>query len=186
MERHVSKDIEHLLDGAYGAIKGKRFNYLHGLSNHVIHSLTIYRQKEILNVAIIVYSLSKIFEKERYTKQKNILQFTKKTIELLDKARTNLKKQNIAYFKDAINSLIKLIRSFTKKAEIYTHDLLDIAKIDKASHLYRHGMSLGEAAETTGTSKWELMPEIAQTKIHEQIDKINIKDRLNLIKELFK
>ena len=60
MEEEVRQDVLAVLRGAYSAIKGKQFSQLHSLSNRIIHSISVYQERALLDVAIVIYSLDKL------------------------------------------------------------------------------------------------------------------------------
>ena len=187
MEKAVQRDIRAVLDGARGAIKGQRYSYLHGLSDHIIHSMSIYQQEEIVDTAIVIYTLDKIFEKEIYLEHKDMPAFRKKVIDLLSQAKSAVYMEDLKVYRAQIKKILSLIKQFTGELQLYIEDLLDFAKIKKGSRLYEHGISLGQAAEVLGISKWELMEYAGKTSISERrIPTITPKKRLEFIKKLFK
>ena len=62
----VKKDILEVLKRSYKALKKQRVIDLRDLSNHTIHNAGIFRDKDSVSVAIIIYSLAKILEKNQY------------------------------------------------------------------------------------------------------------------------
>lgn len=180
----ATKDVKNLLTGAYGAIKGNQLAALHGLSDHVLHSMLIYQDRDITNVALAIYSLDKIFEQEKFQTHPKIGEFTKKVLGHINDARAALEKNKPDEFAHEIDDLLDDIARFSQKMKGYLQDILQFAKTKKASKLYEHGLSLGKAAEVSGTTKWELMPATGETVVHEQAEPMD-EERLKLVKKLF-
>ena len=167
MDAAVKRDIEDVLNQAYGAIKSERYFYLHGLSDHVIHSLAIYKTPEIGYVATMVYCLSKIFLDEKYTKRHNLKKFREEILVLLDDARTYIKKDQIKAYMKTIIEASEMLEKFTTDVKEYSEDLMVKARIHKGTRIYEHGMSLGSAAKTLGVTSWDIMDYGGKTTISE-------------------
>ena len=60
------------------------------------------------------------------------------------------------------------------------------ARINKASRIYEHGISLAQTAELLGITQWELMKYLGQTKIADKFDdEIKVIDRLEHARKMF-
>ena len=186
MDDELRIDIQNVLDGAYGNIKSGRYDILHGLSDHVIHSLSIYQTKDILKVAVLVYSLNKIFEEEKF-EAAGIERFKAQVLKYLDTARTHLRTGKDDRYYETLDKLWAYVKKFSGMIKLYVEDLLTTARVSKGGKLYEHGLSLGKAAKTAGITEWELMSRAGKTKISEQVKKMPAmnKKRLDLLEELF-
>lgn len=186
MDEGLRRDIQNVLDGAYGNIKSGRYDILHGLSDHVIHSLSIYQTEDILKVAVLVYSLNKILEEEKF-EAVGVERFRAQVLKYLDNSRKSLRTRKDDVYEAELNKLWHYVRRFSTKIRLYVEDLLTAARVSKGGKLYEHGLSLGRAAETAGVTEWELMGRAGKTKISEQVKKspaLN-KRRIALLEELF-
>ena len=188
MELNAKKDVLNALEGAYAAVKGGQIENLHGLSDHIVHSMSIYNDKEITNVAVAIYALAKIFETEKYKKHKKIKEFTKAVLSHMDDAIFALKRNDLEKYSNTLQMLFRDIEGFSKRIRFYIEDVLNFSKIKKSSKLYEHGLSLGQAAEATGVTKWELMPMTGETTTHEKFVEPIVDDerKINLVRKLFK
>ena len=186
MIEQVKEDIIKVLEGAYDAIKQKLFANLHGLSDHIIHSMSILQDKDIVDVAVAIYALSKIYEKERHIKHKRIKAFTREILNLLRKAVKALKADREKDYQKAIAKILADIQGLDRKINVYIEDVLEFARVKKGSRIYEHGISLGQAAKAAGVTKWELMPVAGETITHERFIEPITKKRIELIKKLFK
>ena len=65
MDADIKKEIVYVLTKALSLIKREDFVSLKELSNHVIDNAAIYQDKDSIQVAVIIYSLAKILEREK-------------------------------------------------------------------------------------------------------------------------
>jgi hypothetical protein len=182
------KDVLDALKEAIVAIKEKRHADLHAISDHVLHAITIYQDTEIVDVAVAIYVLDKILEKEKYKTHRKMKLFVKTILHQLQKAVLELEKENYEDYSDTLKEILGNMESFSKSIKFYIEDIMHFARIKKGTKLYEHGLSLGKAAELVGVTKWELMPAIGETAIHEQFvtpRKINER-RIEFAEKIFK
>ena len=181
-------DVLSTLQEAVAAIKDRRYAELHAISDHVLHAITVYQDSDIVNLAVSIYALSKILETEKYQNQPKIKIFSKNILLLLQTASNQLKKENYSGFSETLSKILDSIEGFSASIKFYIENILHFARIKKGTKLYEHGLSLGKAAELAGVTKWELMPAIGETAIHEQVltpQKLNAR-RLDFIGKIFK
>jgi gas vesicle protein len=182
------KDVLDALKEAIAAIKEKRHADLHAISDHVLHAITIYQDTEIVDVAVAIYVLDKLLEKEKYKTHRKMKLFVKTILHQLQKAVSELEKENYEDYSDTLKEILGNMESFSKSIKFYIEDIMHFARIKKGTKLYEHGLSLGKAAELAGVTKWELMPAIGETAIHEQFvtpRKINER-RMGFAEKIFK
>jgi hypothetical protein len=181
------KDVLDALKEAIAAIKEKRHADLHAISDHVLHAITIYQDTEIVDVAVAIYVLDKLLEKEKYKTHRKMKLFIKTILHQLQKAVSELEKENYEDYSSTLKEILSNMESFSKSIKFYIEDIMHFARIKKGTKLYEHGLSLGKAAELAGVTKWELMPAIGETAIHEQFvtpRKINER-RIEFAEKLF-
>jgi len=184
----AKKDVLSALNDAYNIINNRQHFMLHGVSDHVVHVMSIYLDTDIVDVAVAIYSLDKILESERYARYPKIKEFIREVLYFIKDASRALSEDDIDKFRRELRNLLGVIQSLTKKLKFYTEDVLQFAKIKKGSKLYEHGLSLGTAAATTGITKWDLMPAAGETVVHEKyVEPIALdKERMRFIKKIFK
>lgn len=164
----AKKDVLNALKEAIAAIKEKNYGELQSISDHILHVMAVYQDADIVTTAIVIYALDKILETEKYKAHPKMRAFEKTTRHLLEKAASKLEKEDYSGYSDALQEILGNIQGFTKQIRFYIEDILHFARIKKGTKLYEHGLSLGKAAELVGVTKWELMPAIGETAIHEQ------------------
>jgi len=157
------------------------------LSNNVIHSASIEQDPDVIATAIIIYSLSKLIEREHYKEQRNWPRFYKNYIKSLNNMIRFLEKNNIDGFRNEVHSIRNLIKSLTGSLKLYIKDVFRKARINKASRIYEHGISMEKTAKILGISLWELAEYAGQTRIGDVNLGITmpVKKRIKLAQEIF-
>lgn len=188
MISEAKKDVSNVVQEAISAIREGRYSDLHAISDHTLHTITIYQDRDVIDVAVAIYALDKILEKEKYAKHPKIRVFTKTILLLLRDAQNNLQKNDYISFAGVVKELLENIQDFSKSIKFYIDDVLHFARIKKGTKLYEHGLSLGKAAELVGVAKWDLMPAIGETAIHEKpvAPREANKKRLALVEKIFR
>ena len=158
------------------------------LSNQIIHSASIDQDPDIISTAVIIYSLSKLLEREDYRKLKNWNNFYSSYKRHLENAINNLKKDNIAGFREDIQSIRELLNRLSGKLKIYIKDVFRKAQINKASRIYEHGISMEKTAKILGVSVWELTEYAGSTGIGDVNLSVTmpIKNRIKIVEEMFR
>ena len=158
------------------------------LSNHIIHSLSIYQDKRILTAAIVIYSLGKIVErgKVRRFPQEEWNKFVEDVRSVLIDALVGLKAGNFSDYDKAIRKLQKAIMRLDRSFMMYIGEVFDAAKLKKGTKLVEHGVSIGRVSKLFGISEWELMSYIGKRGIIErEEEKSDVKERLEKVREVF-
>lgn len=187
MREEIKQDIISIIKEALAAIKQNDNEKLREISDHMVHDASIFQDKYSTSIAVIIYSLSKIFEKNKYKQYENWNEFYMKCSKQLEQARENLMMDQVGRYNRNITTLYMIISRIEKKLGTFITEVLNQAEIKKASRIYEHGISIGRTAELLGISTWDLMSYVGQTKISEMgpAEKIPVKERLNFTKKLF-
>ncbi len=179
MNEKIKKDIIAILDNSLKFLEVKDASGIKEISNHTIHNASIFQDKDSITIAVIMYALSKIFERKGYI-NKNI-------INLLKKARSYIKNNEFEQYRNLIKKLLENISREDSKIKLYIQKVIEQAEIKKGSKLYEHGISMAQAASLLGISQWDLMNYVGKTKISDMLkETISIKKRLNYTRGLFK
>ena len=188
MELSERINILRVLDRAIKSVNNANIKDLKDLSNQTIHDATIIQDEYSIIIAVIMYSLSKIYEREsNYSHFKGWEKFCSNCNNGLNNARDKLQKNDLAGFENSVKGFIEHITSIDPKLRVYIQDVLHKARINKASRLYEHGISFGRTAELLGISRYELMDYIGKTYIADMKESktISIKKRLDIVKRIF-
>lgn len=158
------------------------------LSNKVIHKASIDQDPDIIALAVIIYSLSKLIERESYKEEKNWKEFYKSYLKNIKDMINALEKDNIKRFRSEIEENRRLIQRLSGNLKHYIQDVFRRARINKASRIYEHGISMEKTARILGVSIWELAEYAGRTRIGDVNLGITlpIRERVKLAREIFK
>lgn len=187
MEKEEYSNILRVLQKSYNAILNRDTALLRELSNHTIHSASISQNTDFVTVSIIVYSFSKIFERN-YSEYKDWDKFYLSIKNNLKKAIYNLKKNDLIGYEKDIKDISLTIDNLDKKLKNYIQEVFDAAKVHKASRIHEHGISIGRTAELLGVSQWELMDYTGKTGISDVplSQTMDISARIKIARSIFK
>lgn len=172
------KDMIALLDETIEVIKKNDSLKLGDISDHIIHTASIFQNMEVIMLAVVVHALSKILERMLY--------LDPEVAEMLQAAKDLLEKEDVDGYNRKIKELLNHISKQDKKLGRYMQHVINEAMIKKGSKIYDHGVSLGQTAEILGLTHWELMHYIGKTKIHDKVEeKKQLKQRLEHARALF-
>ena len=182
MDEHIKHNIIRVLDKAVNAIKDEDIKQLKDISNETIHDAAVYQDEYSIAVAVLIYSLSKIYEREaNYGKSKGWKIFCFDCFRGLDAAKERLGADDIKGFEIVLKQYTSTLEKIDKKLKIHIQDIFRKTKINKASRLYEHGISMGRTAELLGITKFEVMDYVGKTHIADVKENFTI-DPVNRIK----
>lgn len=178
LQEEMRKDLLDLITKALEAIQHHDGAMLRELSDHIIHTASIFQDECTLSTAVLMYALSKMLD--RYGQidggMLQCLQLLKKS---LDHGKTH-------YIFKVLRKLREIINSKDKQISAYVQHVVNEAQIKKGSRIYEHGISLAQTAHVLGVSQWELMQYIGKTNVYEKVpEKISVKKRLEVARKLF-
>jgi len=182
------ENILRILKEAEQAVKREDVVRLKQLSNQTVHTASIEQDPDSITVAVIVYSLSKIIERKKYTSYDEWPSFYKKYMNNINKAVISLEKDDIKGFRANIDNIRKEINKLSGRFKKYIQDVFRKAEINKASRLYEHGISMEITAGLLGITLWELAEYAGQTGISD-VDltvTMPVEERIKTAEEIFK
>jgi len=186
MDNVTKKNIIDVLKEVYDSAKSKDIKRLKELSNFTVHSASVSQDEDSLSIAILIYSLFKIYGRPDYEKTKSWYFFNKNTLLSLKTARDKLINDDIEGYSNIIKDYFDSIEQLDKQLRRYIQEIIEQAKIKKGTRVYEHGISMGRTAELLGISKFELMDYIGKTGIADVNVGKNLSDRLNKARGLFR
>ena len=169
------------------ALTKKDFVKIKILSNKIIHNASITQDPNVIYTAVIIYSLSKIIEREQYKEYKNWGSFYKEYSQCINHLITALEKDDEVEFQKHVDFITDRIDSLSGQLKIYIKDVFQKARVNKASRIYEHGISMEKTAKILGISVWELAEYAGQTGIGDVNLGVTmpLKQRLKLAEEVF-
>lgn len=182
MQESVRNDIIYILKETLEELPKLNTRRMKDLSNHTLHSSTIYNDERAITTAVSIYALAKTIEKEKIKRHhaKEWNEFIKKAKIFLKESLNAISKNNIPLFDKSMGKLVSATEALDENYGYYIEYILNKAKVNKAERLYEHGLSMGTVAELLGISKWELMQYAGFSRIHDNPDTISakIKERI--------
>jgi glutaredoxin-related protein len=183
------EEKEHILDvlkGVDSALKTNDAGAINRLSNEVIHHSSIHQDTDIISVAVIVYALSKLIEREDLKKYSNWNTFYNSYIKGIKKSINALEENKIDSFRKEIKKLRKDVEKISGKLKPYIQDVFEKAQINKASKIYEHGISMEKTAKILGVTVWELAEYSGQKQQDAGFTTtMPIKQRIKIAEEVF-
>jgi len=185
---HERAHILNVLKGVEKALAKKNYVKIKNLSNNLIHHASIHQETDIISIAVIIYSLSKIIEREDYKQETNWEKFYSEYMDCIKNAITALEKDNVEQFRKEITCLRQSIENLSGNLKTYINEVFRRAKINKASRLYEHGISMEKTAKILGISQWELSEYAGKTRIADVNLAVTlpIRQRIKYIEEIFR
>ncbi len=176
----IKEDILAVLEKVIEALKKEDYSALAELSNHTIHDASVFQEDDPLTLAVFVYALSKII-----TRCLDRKQACPSVAPSLQKAQEALKQDDDNAYRAVIKNLLREIGEYDAQLKIYIQEVIQQARIKKASKLYEHGISIARTAELLGLSQWELQNYIGKTVVDIPHDGLKVTERLRRARELF-
>lgn len=185
------EEREHILEilrMSRDAVQNRDYFKIKELSNQFVHDCSINQDADVISIAVILYSLSKIIERESYKKEKDWNKFYKNYLANIKNMISALEGNNHIRFHEEIEKNGKLIEKLSGNLKNNIKDVFNRAKINKASRIYEHGISMEKTAKIMGITLWELAQYSGQTNIGD----VNLgltmplKDRIKIAEEIFR
>ncbi|HLC86534.1 MAG TPA: hypothetical protein VJG30_04575 [Candidatus Nanoarchaeia archaeon] len=189
LEEDQRTNIMRILGEALKAINEENTKLLKDLSNQTIHDASTVQDQYSITIAVLIYSLSKMFEREtHYLQFKGWRTFCFDCIKGLEVMKKKLETGDSEGFDKALKEFMKHLKKAESKLGIYIQDVLIKARISKASRMHEHGVSIGRTSELLGITRFELMDYVGKTYIADMKENITIKaeKRLELARGLFR
>ena len=180
-------NILRILEGTKKAIKHGDTSEMKSLSNQTINTASMTQDPDNIAVAVIVYSLSKILERRDYQSLKGWNTFHRIFVSAVERAIQDIKEGSEVKFRKEFEMINQSIERLSGKLKNYVEEVLRSAKINKASRIHEHGISLEQTARLLGVSQYELADYIGRTGISEVPESrtMDSKSRIKLAMELF-
>src|SRR4030043_2040370 len=107
------KHILNILKKVKIAFKKEDYVEIKNLSNNVIHGCSIDQDPDCISVAIVIYSLSKLIERESYKTEKQWPKFFKEYLKKINNTIPALEKDDIESFRNEIMQIRELIQNLS-------------------------------------------------------------------------
>ncbi len=186
MEERVKKDVLGVLRELRKGVAKHDLDLLKASSDHTLHNAGIYQDEDSTTVAVIAYSLYKIFARERLQAKKPLLTFKKNVMNEISGAQSFLVKEKNKEYRRAIKKILGYIGKLEAKFGMYITEVIKQARIKKGGRVYEHGISIGRASQLMGVSSWELRSYVGSTKLGDiPVKSKGIKQRVLDVRGIF-
>ncbi len=176
----IKEDILSVLKKVIEALKKEDYAALTELSNHTIHDASIFQEDDPLTLAVLLYALSKCIARSIERKQP-----APAVASALQKAHDALENDDDNAYRAVVKNMLREIGEYDAQLKLYIQEVIEQARIKKASKIYEHGISIARTAELLGLSQWELQSYIGKTVVDVPQDGMRIAERLRRARELF-
>lgn len=157
------------------------------LSNQTINTASLTQDPDNIAVAVNVYSIGKILEKEHYRRLPSWDKFSREVVLQIDISIKEIESGNEEKFRLAFMKLRKIIEGISGKVKDYIQDVFTKAQINKASKIYEHGVSMEQTANLLGVTMFELADYSGGTNISNapESQTISAKQRIKFVEDIF-
>lgn len=162
MQEH--NHVVRVLEAAKKAAKRGDVVELKRLSDQTIHATAIHQDTDNVLVAIVVYSLAKLLERRHSYSHEDFDRYLNYYLKTVDFSKTCIKKDDCDAFRNRIADMMK-VRGLAENLKRSVRDVFQKARINKASKVYEHGISMGATAKLLGISLWDLSSYVGQSTI---------------------
>ena len=184
---HEKSHVLKVLEETKEAVKREDTLALKDLSNQTIHTASTEQDTDSILLAIIIYSLGKIIERKSRYNKKECAEFCRFAVSEIDKAIKSLNKDDVESFKKSLESIINSINKLSGSYKKDIENVLRKARINKASKIYEHGISMEQTAKLLGITMYELAPYAGQSgNLDVPLARTqSVKDRIKLAMDFF-
>jgi hypothetical protein len=170
------------------SIRNRDIGKLKDLSNQTVHSASINQDEISITLAVIIYSISKIIERNSYKKYHNFSECCSLIEAGINKAILFLEKDAEENFSRELQNIITNLKKTEGDLKKHMEDVFRKARINKASKIYEHGISLEKTSKLLGISMFELAEYSGNSGVSDVNLNITlpIKERIKLAEDIFK
>lgn len=168
------------------ALRERDVRAMRKINDRCIEETAIKFQRHTYLFALITYVLSKILSKPRYLYQKKAKDSISSVTALLRSCESYSKDADYTSLLACQNKVLASIERMDDADRRFVKGILQKGRLKIASTLYAQGISLGSAAEMTGTDKRELLSYAGQTMMFDRLkEKKTIEERMKDLREIF-
>ena len=157
------------------------------LSNQTINTAALSQDPDNIAVAVIIYSLGKVLERQQYQEFKGWNDFYNAVMGSINNSIKDIEKNNDNKIREDIEKITKEIEKLSGKLKRYIEDVFWKARINKASKIYEHGISMEKTAKLLGITLYELASYAGQARIDDVAleNTMDVRKRIKIALEMF-
>jgi hypothetical protein len=184
---HERENILRIFQETKEAVAREDSAKIKNLSDQTTNSASLTHDPDNIAAAVVVYSLSKIIERQDYKKLHGWNKFYTIYVDSIDRIIDALKKEDDKDYRKSIKKIREGISKLSGKLKERIQEVFRDASINKASRIYEHGTSMERTARLLGITLYELAS-YAGEKEEAEIQKtriIDVKARIKTAMEIF-
>ncbi len=183
---HERDNVLRIFNETKKAVDEGNVSKIKSLSNQTTNTASLTHDPDNIAAAVVVYSLSKILERENYKTLAGWNKFYKMYITAINNIIQSIEKKDDKAYRENIELIKQSMENVSGKLKEYVQDVFGKAKINKASKIYEHGMSMEKTASLLGINLFELASYVGQKDIETPETKpVPVKNRIKLAMEIF-
>ena len=177
-------NVLRILEETQKAISERNYTLMKSLSNQTINTASLTQDPDNVAVAVAVYSLSKILERNNYKSLPGWKRFYKKLNSALSNSIQDIRKNNLEKFRKDFQLIREHIENLNERLKDNIQEVFRKASINKASRIYEHGISMEQTAKLLGITLYELAsyaggktPDVPENKTLSARSRIKLAER---------
>lgn len=182
------ENVLRILREAISCLERNDHSSLGDLSNQMVHSSSVSQDGSTITLAVILYSLGKIFERNSYKEYSGWDGYYKKILNKLNDAVFFLEKDDIKNFRKSLKNIRVQIDKISNDFKSHISDVFRKAKLNKAFKIHEHGISMEKTSKLLGISLWELASYAGQKSfgvVDKTSERVSVKERIKLVEDFF-
>ena len=180
------ENVLRILKEMLEAMKKEDAVTIKALSNQTINTASLTQDPDNIAVAVIVYSLGKVLERHQYQEFRGWDEFYAAVMSSINHAIKDLEtgKEDVGKDFEIMN---KEINKLSSKLKMYIQDVFWKGRINKASRIYEHGISMEKTAKLLGITMYELASYAGQARVDDVPleNTMDVRKRIKLVEEMF-
>jgi hypothetical protein len=187
MQENIKRDLIKVLKDTIRALKRNDLSELRAQSNRTVHNSSIYQDKYSISISVVIFTLFKVLEKESSSQDNNWPTTKKLILTELNTSKNAIRSDKPYILSKSLRKIVQALKNLDKNTGHFMQEASKLSKIKKAYGIYRHGISIGKAADLLGISKWELQPYLGKTRESENpySQSKPVSERIKIAKEIF-
>lgn len=165
LEKDEKDNLLDIISKTKLAVKNRDSFLLKELSNRTVHAASIYQDADSITLAVVIYSLYKIFTRPDYDKYKEWPVFLGIIGSFFERAEKDVSRGDIDSFRKDLLSVRKSLSKISGNLRQHIEEVFRGAMISKASRIYEHGISMDQTASLLGITVFELAEYAGKTGI---------------------
>jgi hypothetical protein len=181
MDQEIKTNISFVLKSLIKILSSKNISSsdLKSLGNRLMDNISLFKDKNCISLSVLIHSLYKIFSKNSEM-DRSLLKG------LIEQALRNINSD--LDFENSLKSIFVHIKKYDDNLDRSVIQILRHAQIKKGLKVYEYGVSIGEAANTIGVSRWEILEYLGSSTIidREGAEPTTSKQRFLFTRGIFK